>query len=103
MDFKPGSKIAIEITKEPTLERDIDTVVRLMRMETSIQRALARNAEDRKRTTPTSMRAGRVWTIRPKVGKLCQPHIGQKWTLDYRPQIAPDLKRVEKFLKIKSA
>jgi len=98
---QPGSRLTLTITKAPSRPDDVDTLRRLMRMDTRMQAALERAGLTRRRTTESHQRGGRQWAVRHRVGKLVHPVVGASWTLAYRPQIVPDLAAVAKFISIK--
>jgi len=102
-DFKPGSRIQCTVTSEPRTHKARSTVARLMRRDRQIQRALRRGQRIRRQTTPTKIRGGRTWYIRPKPGKVSHPRQGESWTMILTPDIVPDLRSVEHHLEIKSA
>lgn len=100
--LKPGSQITLSITKAPTRPDDVDTLRRLMRMDRTVQAVLDRAKTARKHTTKIHQRGGRDWAVRQSPPKFVHPTLGATWQLQYRPQIAPDLQAVAKFISIKS-
>ena len=75
-----------------------------MRMQKHIQRGLDRLARKRRqKDNVTYIRAGVEWVNRKRTTKLTRVTAGETFTLTITPQIIPDLKSVEKFLKAKAA
>ncbi|HMN97061.1 MAG TPA: hypothetical protein PKC43_02735 [Phycisphaerales bacterium] len=77
----------------------LKTLQRLMRLEPSVQRGLSRLAKRRGQTGNTEhQRGGRMWTSRIRATKLVAPRVGERFTVELRPQILPDLRSVERYL-----
>ncbi len=100
--LKPGSRITLCITKAPTRPDDVDTVRRLMRMDSRAKAALDRARRNRERTLVSHQRGGRQWAVRQRAGKLVHPEVGATWTIAYRPQIAADMAAVSDYISVKS-
>ncbi|MFG0306121.1 MAG: hypothetical protein ACF8Q5_07890 [Phycisphaerales bacterium JB040] len=98
--IKTGSQITCTITSEPRAASKRLTIARLMRRDPANARALRKGQEDRRRSTPTKIRGGRTWYIRPKAGKVCIPRPGNSWTMKLTPDLVNDLKAVEPYLSI---
>lgn len=102
-DFAPGTQIRCTIKQLPTTKGGRDTVLRLMRQDPQVSKALRRSHHERVRTTPFHQRGGRRWYVRPRVGKIARVEPGESWTMAFVPHLAPDLKSVEAFLQIEAA
>jgi len=48
-------------------------------------------------------RGARPWEVRQRPALHAVPFNGASWTMRYYPQILPDFRSVEKFLKIETA
>jgi len=96
----PGERLRVTVTSEPRTHKARSTVMRLMRRDPDNRRALRRGQKIRRQTTPTKIRGGRTWYIRPKPGKVCIPHAGAQWTMILTPEIIPDLRSVAQHLQI---
>lgn len=101
--FKPGQNIRCTITKAPRTEAGIDTIERLMRQEPSIKRGLRRAQRRRRQDMIVYNRGNRDWYKREICGKLVRAEAGASWTMQYSHQIAPELRSLEKYLKIEPA
>ncbi len=100
----PLNTVTFTITKAPAREAQRKTIQRLMRMQKEIQRGLDRLARRRRqKDNITYIRAGVEWTNRKRTTKLTRVAVGETFTLTITPQIIPDLKSVERFLKAKAA
>ncbi len=92
------------VERLPRNEAGRKTLRRLMRMQPHIQKGLRKLAKRRQQTdNRTVTRAGVDWVIRVPTTKLTYVREGESFTLDVTPQIAPDLRSVEPYLKVESA
>ena len=100
----PQKTVTVTITKIPSRVADRKTILRLMNMQGHIQRGLTALAKQRRRKDNiTYIRAGVEWVNRKRTTKLCRVASGETFTLNITPQVIPDLKTVEKFLKASAA
>lgn len=102
-DAKPGQSFRCTIIKEPNAEAPTKTITRLMRQDPDTRRTLRRSQDARRKGMVSYIRGGRRWYKRAKCGKSVKVEAGQSWTMAYTPQLIPDLKSVESYLKIESA
>jgi len=98
--YTPGSDIKLTVTETPKTEAAEDTIRRLMRMNTEMQRELNKANRHREKTTIVRIRHGNVWHQRQRVPKRVHAVKGESWTMKYRPQLAGDLASVSKYLSI---
>jgi hypothetical protein len=78
----------------------VKTLRRLMRLQPTIQAGLKRLAKRRDRVdNDRHQRGGRMWTSRARATYLVNPAIGETFTIHVTPQLVPDIKSVEKYLK----
>jgi hypothetical protein len=71
-----------------------------MKMQPDIQRGLERRARKRRQhDNVVDIRAGRKWIQRVPVSKLAHVESGRTFTLTLTPQIIPDVRSVQQFLK----
>ncbi len=99
----PGKSIRCTITRVPVTPDANDTLLRLMREDPEIKRALRKTQRRRHQNQDIYNRGNRDWHNRPKVAKLAKVEEGASWTMTFYPQIAPDLRSVEAFMTIAAA
>ena len=97
-DFKSGQSIRFTVTKIPGSASGKSTILRLMRQDSAMRKALRRGQKERFRKTRVYIRGGRDFYIRPKAGKIAIVAAGESWTMDYIPHLAGDLRSVEKYV-----
>ncbi len=102
-NLKPGSDIKITITKTPQTKAARETVRRLMLSATEHRTAMAHANNTRRINADWRSRAGRLWNNRPKVARVILGRKGETSTIKYRPQIANDLRSVERFISVEQA
>jgi hypothetical protein len=74
-----------------------------MRQETRVQRALDKLAKGRANGgNDVHQRGGRMWTSRKKASRVVTLKTGASFTITVTPQLAVDLKSVEKYLSRKA-
>ncbi|MCW5755914.1 MAG: hypothetical protein KIT54_01610 [Phycisphaeraceae bacterium] len=98
-----GARVTCTITAEPRNRADRVTLGRLMKLDSGIQRGLRRAQRRRRQNMRVYTRGGRDWYAREKCGKGGQVRVGQTFTIAYVPQLAPDIRAVESYLKIDAA
>ncbi len=101
--LKAGQSIRCTITRTITIERHAATVARLMRFDAGIKRKLKKAQEFRMKTLDVRPRGGRPWENREKSARYTVPSSGASWTMKFFPQVMPDFKSVEQYLKIEAA
>jgi hypothetical protein len=91
------------ITAVPQEARRKQTLLRLMRMNPGVQGALNRLKRERLRSgNRRCARAGRIWLAREECTRVVFVEKGAQFTLRMTPQIAADVKSVEKYLQAKA-
>ena len=92
--------VTFTVTRVPKRTAPRKTIERLMIMQLDIQRGLKRRARRRAvhDNVPT-IRAGRKWIRRARVVRLARVEPGNSFTLTLTPQIIPDVRSVERYLK----
>ncbi len=92
------------IEKVPKRAAQVKTIERLMKLEPDRQRTL-RHLQRQRRIydNVVSVRAGRRWINRVRATKVARVEPGETFTITVTPQVIPDLRSVEKFLKVKKA
>lgn len=104
LSIEPSTKFTFTVTREPKAEGPKKTLLRLMRMQPTIQRGLSRLAVRREREDNiVKRRGGRLWTSRAKVSKLVRVAKGETFTLRVTPQIIPDIQSVAAYLSATKA
>jgi hypothetical protein len=100
----PQKTVTFTVTRVPQRPAQRKTIERLMKMQPDIQRGLEKRARRRRQhDNIIDIRAGRKWVQRVRASKLAHVEQGQSFTLTLTPQIIPDIKSVERFLKAEKA
>jgi hypothetical protein len=100
----PMATVTFTVTAAPPRTAQRKTIERLMRMQPDTRRALKHRARQRRQEdNVTYVRAGRPWTNRVKATRMARVAPGETFTLTLTPQIIPDIKSVEPFLKAEKA
>jgi hypothetical protein len=95
--------VQFTITAIPAEHRRQQTLLRLMRMNPGVQGALSRLKRERLRSgNRRTARAGRIWLAREECTRVVFVEKGATFTLRMTPQIAADVKSVEKYLEAKA-
>lgn len=103
-EVAPSNSYTFTVKATPQREAQKKTIMRLMRMQTDVQRGLDRLARRRKLSdNRDTTRAGRIWVARVRPTKLVRAEEGESFTLHVTPQIMPDLRSVKDFLEAKPA
>jgi hypothetical protein len=100
--YKAGQTLRLTITRAPTTVDAQQTVLRLMRQDPAIKKALRAGQELRMGRLIVRSRGGRPWEVREKSAKVARPTKGASWSMRYFPQIAGDLHNVARFVEIKA-
>ncbi len=96
----PLKTVTFTVTKVPQRSAQLKTIARLMNMQPESQRSLRDLARRRRiHDNVVGIRAGRKWTNRVRTTKVNRVETGETFTLTLTPQIIPDVRSVEKFLK----
>lgn len=98
-DFKPGQSIRCTIKSIPGNAAGKSTILRLMRQDGDVRKALRRGQKERFRKTRVYIRGGRDFYIRPRAGKIAKVAPGETWTMNYIPHLAGDLRSIEKYVE----
>ncbi len=97
----PLQTLTFTVEKVPQRAAQVKTIERLMRLEPDRQRTLRRLQHRRKiYDNIVRIRAGRRWINRVRATKVARVQPGEAFTLTLTPQVIPDLRSVEKFLKV---
>ena len=102
-NFAPGQTIRCTVTRSVHREADKKTIVRLMRLDPNVKRALKSAQEHRVQTLLIRSRGKRPWEVREKSSKVVRAVEGATWTMPYFPHIKPDFDAVAKYLSVKAA
>ncbi|TDJ56974.1 MAG: hypothetical protein E2O40_03735 [Planctomycetota bacterium] len=97
----PLETLTFTVAKVPRRPAQVKTIERLMKLEPERQRLL-RHLQRRRMVSDNvvSIRAGRKWINRVRATKVARAHLGETFTITVTPQVIPDLRSVEKFLKV---
>ena len=100
----PLETVTFTVTSVPRRSAPRKTIERLMRMQPELQKGLRKRARIRsKHENVVDIRAGRRWIHRVRASKLVKVQPGETFTLTLTPQIVPDVKSVERYLKAEKA
>jgi hypothetical protein len=100
----PQKTVTFTVTSVPQRSAQRKTIERLMKMQPELQRGLKLRARRRRQVDNiVDTRAGRKWIQRVPASKLARAEVGQTFTLTLTPQIIPDVKSVQQFLKAEKA
>lgn len=100
----PLQTLTFTVAKVPQRTAQVKTIARLMRLEADRQRTLKSLQHRRKlHDNITTTRAGRQWINRARATKVARVEPGETFTITLTPQVIPDVKSVEKFLKVEKA
>lgn len=100
--LKPGQNVRVTITSAPLVEDDAQTVMRLMRNDPDIKRALKKGSRDRMQNLYVRSRGLRPWEVRRKSAKIAKTEKGESWTMPWAPHMAADMRRVAKYVELKA-
>ena len=100
--MKPGQTLTVTVTTEPRREDDRQTIARLMRQDPAIKKRLKSAQKHRAKTLVVRSRGKRPWAVRRRVARVARVEQGAQWTMSWVPNLAGDLRSVEKFLEIKT-
>ncbi|MHC4770095.1 MAG: hypothetical protein ACYTEI_15520 [Planctomycetota bacterium] len=100
----PLKTVTFTVTRVPPRSAQRKTIERLMKMQPDVQHGLKMRARKRRQhDNIVDIRAGRKWIQRVTASKLARAEEGQTFTLTLTPQIIPDVKSVQQFLKAAKA
>lgn len=95
-----GDTLSCTIERVPSNKGARDTIVRLMRRDPDIKRALTRAQTLRRRRMHSYIRGNRLWYSREKSARVARCEQGASFTMPFTHDIAPDLRSVERYLKL---
>ncbi len=100
----PLATLTFTVAKVPRRAAQVKTIERLMKLEPDRQRTL-RHLQRRRKLYDNivGIRAGRKWINRARATKVTKVLPGETFTITVTPQVIPDLRSVEKFLKVTKA
>ncbi len=100
----PLETLTFTVAKVPKRAAQVKTIERLMRLQPEKQRILRHLQRSRRiYRNVVSIRAGRRWIHRVRATKVAKVQLGETFTLTLTAQVIPDLRSVEKFLKVEKA
>jgi len=102
-NLAPTSTVHFTVTAIPAEARRKQTILRLMRMNSGVQGALNRLKRERLRSgNRRCARAGRIWLARERCTRVVFVEPGATFSVRMTPQIAADVKSVERYLTAKA-
>lgn len=100
----PLETLTFTVTKRPRRPAQVKTLERLMKLQPEKTKSLRKLQRRRKLyDNIEGTRAGRKWINRVHATKVVKVEQGETFTLTLTPQVIPDLRSVEKFLKVEKA
>lgn len=96
----PGQTLRLTIERIPRRAAQRKTILRLMRQDGDVKRALRRAQRERERTLVVRSRGRRPWAVRRQSSQVGRVEAGQSWTMPAVPTLQRDLDSVASFLKI---
>jgi len=102
-NVEPGQTIRCTVTRDVNREADAKTIARLMRQDPANKRRLKKAQENRMRNLVVRSRGKRPWAVRQRASKAVRAAKGEAWEMLYIPQLAGDLRAVERYLDITPA
>ncbi len=100
----PQQTVTFTVTAVPQRPAQRKTIERLMKMQPDVQRTLRHVAKRRRlHDNVVYIRAGRRWTNRATATRVAHVEPGETFTLTLTPQILPDVRSVQRFLKAAKA
>lgn len=95
--------VVFTVKEVPAEPRRQQTILRLMRMNPGVQGALNRLKRERLRSgNRRTARAGRIWLARERCTRVVFVEPGATFSVRMTPQIAADVKSVERYLTAKA-
>jgi len=101
--YSPGATLRMTVARVPRREDQRQTIVRLMRQDPLVRKALRRAQDERKRTLVVRSRGGRPWPLRGKASKIARIEEGASWTMNALPTLQSDFASVAPFLNVEKA
>ena len=101
--LKPGQSIKCTLTSAPRAEGNTSTLLRLVRLDPTAVKSLKRAHHLRQQRMTIYNRGNRDWVKRESCAKIATVAKGQSWTMSYSLDLLPDLKSVQKFIKVEKA
>ncbi|MBY0308509.1 MAG: hypothetical protein K2Q09_07180 [Phycisphaerales bacterium] len=101
--FKAGQNVKCTVTAMPRAAGRTKTIERLMRLDPVNKKGLAKAYHKRQLNWQTKNRGNRDWVMRETCGKIVHVTKGATWTMPFDFSIAPDLRAIEKYVKLEKA
>lgn len=102
-DIKPGTKISLTVTKNPTNEAAAKTLSRLFAKDPVNKRERVRRKKLLSDAMEVHRRGGRPWEVRSKAPRLVQPKKGDACRISATTDVLKDLGSVTRFIAVKPA
>ena len=99
----PGSRIEIEVVKQPTNVAAAKTIVRLLCKDSNMAAENERLRRIRATHAKPTARSGRQWIVRLIKQRPAKANVGQKGTITATIDVVNDLNSVSRFLKVSKA
>jgi hypothetical protein len=102
VDIKPGSKVSIKITKNPSNEAAAKTLSRIFAKDPVNKRARVRRKKLLADAVDPRRRGGRPWEVRSKAPRLVKPMQGDACHILATMDVIRDLGSVSRFVEVKA-
>lgn len=100
--LKAGQSLTCTVERLPRAKGAVSTLTKLMRLDPANKKSLRRAQDMRRRRMNVYNRGNRDWVSREKPAKVVGVRRGVTWTLPYDLSLAPELRKVEAYLSIKT-
>ncbi|MCG8409423.1 MAG: hypothetical protein MI923_29815 [Phycisphaerales bacterium] len=101
IDVQPGSQVSVTVTAEPTNEAAAKTLSRVFARDPANRKLRMQRKKLRLYKMDGRQRGGRIWMVRPKAPRLCQPKKGDSCHLFTTSSLINDLRSVSRFVDVK--
>lgn len=100
LDVKPGAKVRVKVTKNPTNQAAAKTLSRLFLKDPAASKARRQRKQLVKNARYGERRGGRIWIVRPQAPRLYQPKAGDQCTMLATVSTIRDLQSVSRFVEV---
>jgi hypothetical protein len=98
--LKAGQPVTFTVLSTPRAQDSKDTIERLMRLDPVNKKSLTSAYKKRAQRQFTFNRGNRDWVKRETCAQIVRCAKGATWTMPFTFNVLPDIKSVEKYLKV---
>ncbi len=102
-NVKPGSRVLVTVTADPTNEAAAKTLSRIFGRDLANRRKRLERKRIRAKAFEGRQRGGRIWMVRPAAPRLVQPAKGDTCRILATSALLNDLGSVKRFVKVEAA